>query len=162
LVNLLIMPVQPALLLIGGAATISAAFSSLVAQVLYWIDLLPISWTIGVVRFFATLPSYTVFVSANLIAAFFIVILGAALIKALQPRWTIRGVARLSVRKLALLVGLSAGVTLVLCAALYISRPDGLLHVWMLDMGESDAILIQTPRGAHFLIDGGQYPSRLL
>ena len=57
----------------------------------------------------------------------------------------------------------SSGVgLLVLIAALLVSRPDGLLHVWLLDMGGSNAVLIQTPRGAHFLIDGGRYPSRLL
>ena len=158
LVNLLIMPVQPALLLIGGAATLSAAISPLIAQILYWIDLLPLSWTVGVVRLFATLPSYEVFVSANLIAAFFIVVLGAAMIKGIQPKWTIR----LDWRKLALL-GAVCGIAIsLLSVALYVSRPDGLLHVWMLDMGESNAVLIQTPRGAHFLIDGGRYPSRLL
>jgi competence protein ComEC len=161
LVNLLIMPVQPALLLIGGAATLTAAISPVLAQVLYWIDLLPLSWTIGVVRLFATLPSYEVFVSANLISAFFIVVLGASMIKGVQPEWTIKGMA-LSWRKLALLGAVCGlGITL-LSVALYVSKPDGLLHVWLLDMGDSDAILIQTPRGAHFLIDGGRYPSRLL
>ncbi len=161
LVNLLIMPVQPALLLIGGAATLSGAFSPVIAQILYWIDLLPLSWTIGVVQVFATLPSYEVFASANLIAAFFIVVLGAAMIKAAQPKWTIK-VGALTWRKLALL-GTFCGLAITLLSvALYVSKPDGLLHVWMLDMGESNAVLIQTPRGAHFLIDGGRYPSRLL
>jgi competence protein ComEC len=161
LVNLLIMPVQPALLLIGGVATLTAAISPVIAQVMYWIDLLPLSWTIGVVRLFATLPSYEVFVSANLISAFFVVVLGAAMIKGMQPKWTIKGVA-FNWRKLALLGAVCGlGITL-LSVALYISKPDGLLHVWLLDMGDSDAVLIQTPRGAHFLIDGGRYPSRLL
>ncbi|MEO8396148.1 MAG: ComEC/Rec2 family competence protein, partial [Chloroflexota bacterium] len=161
LVNLLIMPVQPALLLIGGAATLIAAISPVIAQILYWIDLLPLSWTIGVVRLFATLPSYEVFASANLIAAFFIVVLGAAILKAVQPKWTIK-VALLTWRKLALL-GTFCGLAITLLSvALYVSKPDGLMHVWMLDMGDSDAVLIQTPRGAHFLIDGGRYPSRLL
>ncbi len=50
----------------------------------------------------------------------------------------------------------------MLIGALLISRPDGLLHVWLIDMGDANAVLIETPRGAHFLIDGGRYPSRLL
>ena len=162
LVNLLVMPVQPALLLIGGAATLTAVISPVIAQALYWVDLLPLSWTIDVVRLFATLPAFTVFVSANLIAAFFVVVLGAALIKAVQPKWATKGYATLSDRKLTVLAGFSGAVILILSAALYISRPDGLLHVWMLDMGDSNAVLIQTPRGAHFLVDGGRYPSRLL
>jgi competence protein ComEC len=50
----------------------------------------------------------------------------------------------------------------VLIWALVLSRPDGRLHVWFLDTGEGDAVLIQTPHGAHMLIDGGENPTRLL
>jgi competence protein ComEC len=51
---------------------------------------------------------------------------------------------------------------LVLMAAMLLSRPDGKLHVWLLDIGHSNATLMQTPGGAHILVDGGRYPSRLL
>jgi competence protein ComEC len=37
-----------------------------------------------------------------------------------------------------------------------------MLHVWFLDMGHSNAVLAQTPGGAHILVDGGRFPSRLL
>ena len=39
--------------------------------------------------------------------------------------------------------------------------PDGRLHVWFLDVGQGDAILIQTPRGEQILVDGGPSPSAL-
>lgn len=42
------------------------------------------------------------------------------------------------------------------------SLPDGRLHVWFLDVGQGDAILIQTPDGRHILVDGGPSPSALL
>ncbi len=42
------------------------------------------------------------------------------------------------------------------------SQPDGNLHVWLPDVGHSNAVLIQTPGGAQMLIDGGNFPSRLL
>jgi len=32
---------------------------------------------------------------------------------------------------------------------------DGKLHIWFLDVGQGDAIFIQTPKGAQILIDGG-------
>ena len=41
------------------------------------------------------------------------------------------------------------------------SQPDGLLHVSFLDVGQGDAIFIQTPTGRQILIDGGYYPSVL-
>jgi competence protein ComEC len=40
--------------------------------------------------------------------------------------------------------------------------PDGQLHVWFLDVGQGDAILIQTPDGRQILVDGGPSPSALL
>ncbi len=42
---------------------------------------------------------------------------------------------------------------LVWVAAL--GRPDGRLHVWFLDVGQGDGILIQTPAGRQVLVDGG-------
>jgi competence protein ComEC len=45
--------------------------------------------------------------------------------------------------------------------AMVLSRPDGKLHVWFLAIGQGNAVLIQTPRGAHLLIDGGENPTRL-
>lgn len=35
------------------------------------------------------------------------------------------------------------------------AKPDGLLHVYFLDVGQGDAILIRTPEGENILIDGG-------
>ena len=44
------------------------------------------------------------------------------------------------------------GVLLWLCLA---SLPDGKLHVFVLDIGQGDSILIQTPTSERILIDGG-------
>ncbi|MCC6805212.1 MAG: ComEC/Rec2 family competence protein [Anaerolineae bacterium] len=162
LVNLLIVPVQPAVLLLGGAATLTAAVVQPLAQILYWLDLIPLSWTIEVVRLFARLPTAEVFISPNLIAAFFIVVIGAAMLRAVQPKWSLNLLDWLRRRAVVGAALLSGAGILVLTGALFISRPDGLLHVWFLDAGGSSAVLIQTPRGAHMLIDGGRYPSRLL
>lgn len=41
------------------------------------------------------------------------------------------------------------------------SRSDGKLHVYFLDVGQGDGILIQTPSGRQVLIDGGSSPQKL-
>lgn len=40
--------------------------------------------------------------------------------------------------------------------------PDGRLHVYFLDVGQGDAILIQAPDGRQILVDGGPSPTALL
>jgi competence protein ComEC len=39
--------------------------------------------------------------------------------------------------------------------ALFSSLPDGKLHIYALDIGQGDAILIRTPLGKNILVDGG-------
>lgn len=42
------------------------------------------------------------------------------------------------------------------------ARPDGLLHLYQLDVGQGDAILVVSPEGRRMLVDGGPSPSALL
>lgn len=75
LVNLLIVPVQSLILIVGGMATILALFAPGIAQILYWFALVPLGWTIDVVRLFARLPFADVefSVDSRLVALFFVV-----------------------------------------------------------------------------------------
>ncbi len=164
LVNLLIIPIQAALLILGIVATLVAFVAPVIAQIIYWFDLILLSWTIGVVRLFARLPFANVefHVDPRLIILFFAVLIGGAMIQATQPTWA-QWLARQIRRRAVLSATAFSGVSIfVLMGALITSRPDGNLHVWFLDMGHSNAILVQTPRGAHILVDGGRFPSRLL
>ena len=58
-------------------------------------------------------------------------------------------------------VALALAFLAVLGWAALRGRPDGSLHVWFLDVGQGDAILIQTPEGRQILVDGGPSPSAL-
>jgi competence protein ComEC len=52
-----------------------------------------------------------------------------------------------------------AGALLVLVLLLWMPKlPTGNLHITMIDIGQGDAIHIETPKGKHILIDGGGYP----
>ena len=64
-----------------------------------------------------------------------------------------RGI-RLLATFLALLVALATVAA--------VARPDGRLHVVALDVGQGDAILVETPAGGRLLVDGGPDPDRLL
>ncbi len=57
-----------------------------------------------------------------------------------------------------------AGLVLVaiLLAVTVASRPDGRLHLTTLDIGQGDAILLETPTGKTMLIDGGPDPELTL
>ncbi|MBC7811546.1 MAG: ComEC/Rec2 family competence protein [Burkholderiales bacterium] len=161
--NLLVLPVQPALMGVGALATVTD-FVPALAQALYWLDLVLLAWMTGVVRWFAALPAAQVelYVSPNLVALFFVAVVGVAMTRAAQPTWAQR-LGRLISRRSVVSATLFAGLaTLILIVALVRSRPDGLLHVWFLDNGHSNAVLMQTPNGAHILIDGGRFPARLL
>lgn len=47
------------------------------------------------------------------------------------------------------------GLALLATLSFFVFIPDGQLHVYFLDVGQGDAILIRTPRGRQVLIDGG-------
>ena len=55
-------------------------------------------------------------------------------------------------------------LALVLLVLLLANRglPDGRLHVYFLDVGQGDAILVRTPDGRQILVDGGPSPTALL
>jgi competence protein ComEC len=77
-----------------------------------------------------------------------------------RPAWTPR--EALSARWLptAALAGLALGA--VVAWSYYFSLPDRRLKIAVLDVGQGDAVLIQTPKGANVLIDGGPSSGALL
>jgi competence protein ComEC len=163
-VNVLIVPAQALLLYIGLIAVIVALIAPAVGQVVFWLALQPLSWTLWIVRSFAALPyaDAAFQVDARLIAAFYGLILGGAMVNAARPAWFVRlatWVRRRIVFNAVILAGFGV---LALFIFMTFSRPDGKLHVWFPDIGHGNAALIQTPGGAQMLVDGGRFPARLL
>jgi competence protein ComEC len=52
-------------------------------------------------------------------------------------------------------------VVAILVWSVALTTPDNKLHVSFLDVGQGDAILIQTPNGQNILIDGGPDPQKI-
>ena len=162
--NALVIPVQPALLVLGVIALISAFVFPPIALVVFPFVLVLLAWTISIVRLFADLPfaQVSIQISPVWVGLLYLSVLGVAIMTATRPTSWIR--FGQFVRSRPVMTAIVSGGTCVLALlmAVVFSRPDGKLHVWWLDVGHGNAVLMQTPNGATVLIDGGRYPTRLL
>lgn len=156
--NFLIIPAQTPLMVLGGLAVIAAFVSFPLGQVIAWGSWVFLSWTIGVVRFFAGLPQASMemdYISPMWIAGVYALIFVVTWLF-LQPgethpdRWKMLKQA-LGAKTIAA-VGSLAAIILFVAA---FSLPDGSLHVTFVDVDAGTAVLIVTPSGRHILVDAG-------
>ncbi len=168
LTNVLILPAQPPIMLAGSAGVVAGiAGLELVGQ---WILALPwlcLAWTVKVVQWTAALPGASLEIAGYGLGAMLATYAALVVVKErsrLQrlfdrlrtwaaPDWWGRLISPAAVSGLAL--------TTVLAWTGVASLPDGRLHLWFLDVGQGDGILIQTPSGRQVLIDGGASPEAL-
>jgi competence protein ComEC len=164
IVNVLIIPVQAVLMVLGGVALLLGMLSFPLVQGLFWLDMLLLDWTIGIVRLFANLPfaSVTLGIEPRVVGLFYGVLIGGAIMSAVEPNWLSKLKTFFMGQTAFRWACLTCVGILALLVMLWLSRPDGRLHVWWLDVGHSHTVLIQTPQGEQILIDGGRFPSRLL
>ncbi len=163
LANPAILPVQPAIMILGGLSLIAS---------LVWLPigrlLAPLAWpfvlfTIRVVETFAnhfrgSLPI------GDFNVAWLVVFYGVLLAATFQ--WArIRTWVAAKKERLQTAVAIPGIATLAIVAVLVwraaLTAPDDRLHLTLLDVGSGDAILVQTPTGRSLLINGGPSASRL-
>ncbi|WP_374688725.1 DNA internalization-related competence protein ComEC/Rec2 [Promineifilum sp.] len=162
--NLLALPAQPGVMLTGGLALLAGLIHPAAGRIAALPAWLFLTYTVGVIHWLARAPgaSIPLALSPGGLLAVYAAIAGLTLLAAL-PRERRRDLLG------RVHIGRRAGVALGVVAVLALlglfwlrERPDGRLHVAFLDVGQGDAILIQTPAGRQVLVDGGRYPSRLL
>jgi competence protein ComEC len=166
LANLLILPAQPPIMGLGGAAAITgmAPFLEPVARAIAWVPWLLLAYTNAVVRWMAGWPVASIEIGRA--SAGWIVLVYASLLLLLWA-WTRRreAVGRiwsgLTARRSGVFILCGAAVIAVLAWLAVLQLPDRKLHVTFLDVGQGDAILITTPTGQQVLVDGGPSPSEL-
>jgi competence protein ComEC len=148
----------------GGIATLLGLVVRPVGQVVGWIAWVFLTYTIEVVRLTARVPLASVPVKMEgwLVWSYYVFLGGLTwwLAQARERRqelWS-KFSSRLEAK---VLVG-AAGILLVLAFFAWRSLPDGRLHVAFLDVGQGDAIFIQTPSGKQVLVDGGPSETVLL
>jgi competence protein ComEC len=165
LTNLLILPAQPGVMLWGGVAALAGLLWLPLGQALGWVAWLFLTFTIVVVELTARVPYAALDVgrvSLGLVCLYYGLLAGGTIVTTQGPSrlktlWQ-RLTDRFSTK--VLVAGLIIVVLLVWVAAF--SLPDGKLHVAFLDVGQGDAIFIQTPRNQKILVDGGPSPTILL
>jgi len=163
LANLLIVSVQPYIMVAGWVALLAGLLAVSLGEVLAWVVWLPLTYTLFVVESLARFEwaSFDFRLSASAAWVVYAVLVTVAVVRLMHPddrrAWRDRIVRRVPAYSL----GGAATVVALLVWAVAAGRPDGRLHVWFLDVGNSGAVLVVTPRGSQFLIDGGSNASRL-
>ncbi|HEY70576.1 MAG TPA: DUF4131 domain-containing protein [Anaerolineae bacterium] len=161
LANPVILPLQPAVMVLGGLAVIVGSVWLPLGQFVAWTAWPAVAFTIRAVSFFADWPSSSITlgrVGVGLIVAFYLVLFGITAWVQLPANRR----PRLPRVRIPAAVGMTA---LVVAAALSwkaaAGSPDGYLHVIVLDVGMGDATLIETPEGRFVLVNGGESPLAL-
>lgn len=163
LANPLILPAQPPLMVLGGIAALGSLLSTTLGQVAAWFAWPFAAFSIRVAEWSASLPwaAWTLPRFAPwTIVTFYALLLGAtAYGKVFWKWWQTRFGADLSPWAWPALVGISLLNAVVWRGVL--SAPDGRLHLWLLDVGEGEALLVRSPQGRFLLVNGGSSPNAL-
>jgi len=161
--NPFILPVQPAVMIVGGIAVILSLIWLPLGAVAAFGAWPFVAYTIRLVELFDLLPNGVIVLgdfSLWLVILFYAVLL----------TWTL---ARGRIRKLfygeqanlptipAITVATALTVVVMVTWRAAFTAPDGMLHITFLDVGSADTILIETPGGRHILINGGPSASML-
>lgn len=161
--NALILPVQPAVMTWGGLATLVGMVSEPIGQMIAWVAWLPLTYTITLVRMFASVPYASIPVQAGWSLVLFLYGVIALVTWFAKQKKEARKTILTAVNKnLSQRVAFSSSlIAMLLVVSWATTQPDGHLHIAFMNVGQGDATFIQTPSGRQILIDGGFYPSVL-
>ncbi len=165
LTNLLVLPAQPGVMMWGGAATMAGLVWLPLGQVVGWVAWLFLAWTIGIIELTSRIPGASLGlgpIHGGWIVAYYVGLGAWTWWRGLplERRAGLRARFAGKFKWRYALTGL--GIAGALSAAALVKWPDGRLHVDFLDVGQADAVLIQTPSGRHILVDAGVSPSTIL
>lgn len=155
--NPFILPVQPAVMILGGLALLLSFVYFPLGQLAAWAAWPFPAYTIRAVELFDRLPHGTIVLgdfSLLFVLAFYALLFGWTF-----SREHVKQALRPALTPATLLAILAILNLLTFRAAILL--PDGRLHITFLDVGSGEAVLIRTPDGGRLLINGGPSTSRL-
>ena len=167
--TVLAMPALPAALLGGAATSLAALIAPPVGMVLGTLTWAPLAWLIWVADAMPPLLWPAHWLTTVVVAVWYAAL--GILTLLMSSRWVRRAASGWRRRRwrpagaaalLAAAAPVSAITVLMLLGQLSSARPDGQLHLYLLDVGQGDAILLVTPDGHQMLVDGGPDPSKTL
>jgi len=167
--NFLILPAQAGVMICGGVATLLGLVFLPLGRVVGWVAWVFLTYTIDMVQLTARVPFASVAVQMEGWMAWgYYALLGGLTWWLAQPRerrselWAkLKKPGFLRTRETKVLAG-AAVILLMLAFSAWRALPDGRLHIVFLDVGQGDAIFIQTPSGRQVLVDGGPSEPLLL
>lgn len=154
--NILILPMQPALMVLGGLSMLVGLILLPLGQLIGFLAWALAAYTIRIVDFFAALPwSSQTLTSFPLYLVFaYFALLAMISFPALRQR-----IKFIRVQPIVGWIALAAVSLWTWTAAL--AAPDGKLHLTLLDL-EGEALLIRTPNGRNMLINTGASTNQLM
>ena len=161
--NPLILPAQPAVMIVGGIAVLLSLFFFPLGQLAAWLAWPFVEYTIRLVELFDRIPGGTLYLGRTspwFVGGFYLLLFGVTL------AWPRLKEAYDSLGARVRNISLAAVLTALLALTLLVWRsvaalPDGDLHLTFLSVGSADAVLIQTPSGRTVLVNGGPSASEL-
>jgi competence protein ComEC len=148
--NPLILPAQPALMVLAGLAVVVGMFIRPLGQLFAWAAWPFAAYTIRVVEWLASIPHGSIALDQVALAT---ILLFYALLFAITFAHT--RIKNISIHLAPAIPLAIMAVTTVFVWKAAFYAPDGLLHITILNVGTGDAVLIQTPVGRQMLINGG-------
>jgi len=171
------LPALPFIIVTAALVAFTGLFALLAAQIFGWLAWLFLSYIVFIVRGFDALPYSSIevaTVSTWHVWGYYVILAGV--IASLKHR---KQLADFSSRLISGIKKVAEGipkprlgfstkwlilpflVVVILVWSVALTTPDDKLHVSFLDVGQGDAILIQTPNGQDILIDGGPDPQKI-